>query len=304
MKPAKNQLPLSYEAPFDERMAVFRAQLDTIDPADVDLTPTQWDRVCTLLRAVFAFASGQWDRYAQVDPERLQDSAELSRRQVSEAKCLARDAGLLRSERHYPRRYEHRLPDKLWVVRERLDELVLKARVRNRAQPCSNRAQPGAHKETHSLPISQSNSGRQRATGEILPRDGCDPSPPKQFSGSDPASIQGPDPQVALKFLKAIGGRYTPRDAALAWKLAGLASVLGEAWLWNIAEAVRAIGPTRPWAYVWRVAAEGSHELPGPGEGRLKRLLARSGEPPDGWPVRNAGPDFSQRLCAAGYDED
>lgn len=294
MKPSSNQLTLSYEAPFDERMASFRAQLDVIDPADLDLTPTQWDRVCTLLRAVFAFACGEWGRYAQVEPERLQESAELSRRQVSEARCLARDAGLLESERHYPRRHEHRRADKLWVVRERFDELVSKARVRNRAQPCFNRAQPGAHKETLRLPISQSLLGRLGATRKITTEAAV---AARRFldNGADvPVNAE-----LALEFGQKIGRSPLQADRELAWKLAAIASVLGEAWLWSIAGGVRETSPRNVWALVRSIAENGTYEAPGPGKKILNALLARTPPPPEGWPRAHAGPDLSQRLCVA-----
>jgi hypothetical protein len=349
------QLTLDFEGPFGERMGALRARLAAIDAEALGLTPNQWDRVATLLRAVFAFSRGEWEGYAQVAPERLQESAELSRRQVSEARVAAVRLGLLASERHYPRRGEHRLPDKLWVVRERLEELVADARrvsesgrvsedgravaqalprppARTRAQPGAtgrNRvptvSQPGAHKETHNPSISLTHSGRP-STGQILLGDGCDPSAPRPLGGhslsdqslSLPASpaqrgasegapadatrggspLPAPDPAASERFGRSIGKPRSRADEELAWKLTALAGELGEAWLAEIVAAVRTVRPARPWAYAWRVAAEGTRERPGPGEQGLRRLLRCAPPPPPDWP-RPADAGLSRRLCVA-----
>lgn len=290
------QLPLDYEGAFGERMSGHRAKVSALDPERLGVQPNAWKRCVELINAIWSFSRGLPEGYCQVAPDRLRASAGMKSRALSNARCTLKRLGLIDNERHYPMVGEHRKPDKLWVVVERLDELAAEHRLAKRrslppkknpfsqacAQPAPNlrptRVQPGAHKETLNLPVSPSPFGR-----------------PSTKKKQPTKALAAPDPVLVLRFCKSIGRPKSRRDLVLGWKLVAVSSVLGEAWLANVAEAVRTIGPAKPWAYAWAVA----NETP-----NLGRLLARVADPPSTWPQNliEQRRGLNERLCVTEDD--
>jgi hypothetical protein len=147
--------------------------------------------------------------------------------------------------------------------------------------PDEPRKKTGLHNKTLHNTTGRQSTGNDSSEGDAT------------ASKASPSGIAPPDPAKVKRFGDRVGKPNSRKDQILAWKLVALEQVLGEAWLANIATAVNevAVRPNKPWAYAWKVAAAGSHERAGPGEERLKRLLASVPDPPDDWPRTRGSPE-------------
>ncbi|MEM6330381.1 MAG: hypothetical protein AAF790_09040 [Planctomycetota bacterium] len=101
-QPDARQGRLDFESGFAERMTELRAQLAAVDPADLELSPTEFDRVREVVLAVYAAAGatpGHWSRTADHDlvgGTRV-DHRPLSVSQFRRYRTVARKAGLLQT---------------------------------------------------------------------------------------------------------------------------------------------------------------------------------------------------------------